>query len=488
MGDTGTQMEYEGFDKRLPALMDGDTVLLPEVALPLPLGGRSPNPGRDGEDDWADYTAGVLIPRWAVECIREGLIWGQELEADCDESGHSPIETLKARGDAIVRSPGEMDKWTRIVGWGIDAVRNLNLEQANKWHGGLVELLELGDVKSVPLGLRLAFSQKMGAFVAAYYWDSWAREGWPIVERCFRRGGELDDSDRKKAERLVAEGQSYWNRDPLTGQPMVLPDVMSNGHCFLGEKRWLNSGVNQMIKCLTELPVPKEKRELDMKTIWLLFRSHAGCLATFKAKEEDGVAYSVEREASRARAEARVLNAEALTAKAMAKMYQAQNNEEKARKAKDKAEKKLQKARKWKIIAEERGRQLKELKSGIEEARKSADEARQESKRTRLAVQKEKREVANYEDWIFGYNEFESMTSGPDAIPYGDAIDILFHPEGKYAKRQFGAKSTFKRRYDRWRNELGSEQDPEQYRLKLKGNKRQRNAESKRKAARKRPS
>lgn len=162
LADNHGTTEHEGFDKLLPALMDGDTVLLPEVTLPLPLGGRNQNPGRDGEDDWADYAASVLIPRWAVECIREGLIWGQELEEDCDENGFFPIETIQERVNAIMRSQGELDKWRRIVGWGIDAVRHLDVEQANKWQGGLVELLELDNDRSVPKGLRLALPRKMG--------------------------------------------------------------------------------------------------------------------------------------------------------------------------------------------------------------------------------------------------------------------------------------------------------------------------------------
>lgn len=242
MGDIGIQMGHEGFDKQLPALMDGDTVLLPEAVLPLPLGGRSPNPGRDGEDDWADYAAEVLIPRWAVECIRDGLVLGQELEEDYDENGYYPIETMQERVAAILRNPGEQDKWKRIVGWGIDAVRHLDLEQANKWQGGLVELLKSGNTPSMPLRLRLAFTRKNETFLAVFYWYSWAREGWSIVEGCFHQSGEMDDSDRKKAKRLVAEGQTYWNRDPITGQPMVLSDRMFNGHWFIGERRWMNAG------------------------------------------------------------------------------------------------------------------------------------------------------------------------------------------------------------------------------------------------------
>lgn len=104
-------------DKQLPALMDGDTVLLPAATLPLPLGGRSTNPGRDGEDDWADYAAEILIPRWAMECIRENLVWGQELvEGDVVHVGDDEWErldngeSLKERIDTIMGKPGEMDK------------------------------------------------------------------------------------------------------------------------------------------------------------------------------------------------------------------------------------------------------------------------------------------------------------------------------------------------------------------------------------------
>lgn len=197
----GRDQIIETPDKTLPALMDGDTELLPAAELPLPLGGTSINPGKDWEDEWADLASSLLIPRWAVECIRADLVNGQGLREG---------ESLKERTETILRTPGEMDKWRRIVGWGIEVVRHLDLDSAEKWNGSLSELLALGDCKNVSPLLRHAFADRWNDFLAVKYWDDWATAGRSLVETFFKRG-VVDVTDREKAARLVKEAQSYWN-------------------------------------------------------------------------------------------------------------------------------------------------------------------------------------------------------------------------------------------------------------------------------------
>ncbi len=383
MNDNKPQTTVRGTpDKQLPALMDGNTVLLPATTLPLPLGGRSTYPGRDGEDDWADYAAEVLIPRWAVECIRDGLVWGQELEEDCDpEDGYFPIEIMKERVEAILRSPGEMDKWKRIVGWGIDVVRHLDLDRANEWHGGLVELLALGDEKFMSWTLRVAFSQKCSRFIAAAYWASWAKAGWAIVDQCFSKREALDDACRDKILRLVAEGSAYWASNEITGKLIVIPNKIPGFHWFFGKKSWMNNDISQMLKCLTELLTPPTERELSMDTIWLLLGSNMAYFHICKEKEADMMQSELHLKTILAQKETQVADAQTRAAESEAELYRAQSREGELHKALEREAEK----REWAENRRREAEQTAAVYNALAEERKTEKDEAQRREREQAA-------------------------------------------------------------------------------------------------------
>lgn len=269
-------------EKHLPALVVDGKEFLPAVALPLPLGGRSLKPGRDGEDDWADYAAEVLVPRWAVECIQHGLVLGQELEEDYDpDDGPFPVESMQDRVATILQTPGELDKWKRIVGWGIQVVRNLDEQTADNWTGGLMELLELGEEPPMPRWLCEAWRRRRADVIAVVYWASWAMDVWKIVEKA---PGEstLDESSYNKAERLLAEANAHWEWHPI---PSKRPQL----RLVLGKHAWQNHDVTQMVKCLTELMSPPTNRTLKTREIQMIAEGNMAYYRVHAEKAEADV-------------------------------------------------------------------------------------------------------------------------------------------------------------------------------------------------------
>ena len=191
---------YEAPEHPIPSLMDGDMAILPPEKVPLPLGGRGPVLGENGEDEWEIAATKILVPRWAAECIQKRLVFGQELREG---------ESLKARVEAIIQTPGEMDKWKRILKWGLAIVRQMDLEMAKRWSGGLIELLDFEVASDMPRLLRFAFSKGWALFISLVYWDAWSQACWDLASTSQPEGWSA--SDRERAARLLEEGQSIWS-------------------------------------------------------------------------------------------------------------------------------------------------------------------------------------------------------------------------------------------------------------------------------------
>lgn len=230
------------------------------------------------------------------------------------------------------------------MGWGIEVVRHLDLNRANEWHGGLLELLPLGDEKSIFWKLRVAFSQKCSWFLAAAYWVSWAKDGWAIVDQCLSKQEALDDACRETILRLVAEGRAYWERHALTAELTVIPNKIPGIRLFRRKRAWMNNDVSQMLTCLTELLTPPTKRQLSMETIWLVF---GGNLAYFEAcaeKGADAIQNSLRMQTIQDKNEALVADVQTRAAALEAERYRALGREDELRKALEREEQERKRA------------------------------------------------------------------------------------------------------------------------------------------------
>lgn len=279
--------------KRLPALMDGEIVLLPEAVLPLPRMGRRILPGGLQEREWFDIVSEILIPRWAVECIRDNLVWGQELRAG---------ESLKERVETILHTPGERDKWERIVGWGRRPVRALNMETAEKWSGGWSDLVALDKGKRIPYTVHLAFSNRYSEYLGVAYWESWVCDAGDLMAMMRRlKDGMLTGSLRARAARLVAEAKTYWGSYPIPGKQCISSDGTRKG----------NQDVEEMCLCLSELLIPPAERKISEEKLRMLFATNSAYYLDVARRALDRVNHDARNQVLLAQMEAKVAEAEA---------------------------------------------------------------------------------------------------------------------------------------------------------------------------------
>lgn len=377
-------------EKFLPALVVDGTEMLPAAALPLPLGCKSLKPGRDGGDDWADYAAETLLPRWAVECIRQGLVLGQELEEDCNEDGPFPVETMKQRVDVILRTPGEMDKWKRIVGWGIEIVRNLDVQVADKWNGGLLELLDSSDASPMPKWLGWAWERRRPDVISVAYWDSWVTDAWLLVDAAGEEG--LKESDREKAARLVAEAHTYWSNPTLFD---MFPHPRMR--LYFGDGRWRTDIVSQMVKCLTDLMRPPKERKLDRADIRMIADGNKALCDTCTEKVAADVLNAVRIQAIEAEAQAEVAGAKTREAEAEVRAKEA---ESRMHQIQADAENDVQKANQERNLAIISRQEADIARLQAENERQSEAEARQRAEEACLRAEEIAHELAKErDDW-----------------------------------------------------------------------------------------
>lgn len=278
--------------KRLPALMDGEIVLLPEAVLPLPRMGRRILPGGLQESEWFDIVSEILIPRWAVECIRDNLVWGQELRVG---------ESLKERVETILHTPGERDKWERIVGWGRRPVRALNMETAEKWSGGWSDLVALDKGKRIPYTVHLAFSNRYSEYLGVAYWESWVCDAGNLMATWWQNGGVLNDSRRGCATRLVAEAKTYWRSYPIPGKLCISSDGT----------RGRNQDVEEMCLCLSELLLTPAERKMSGEKIRMLFATNSAYYLDVARRSLDRVIHDAHNQVIFAQMKVKLAEAEA---------------------------------------------------------------------------------------------------------------------------------------------------------------------------------
>lgn len=453
--------------KPLPALIDGNIELLPSAVLPLPLGGTSENPGKNGEDEWADLAIQLLIPRWAVECIKADLVTGQALREG---------ESLKERTETILRTQGEMDKWRRIVGWGINVVRHLDVASAEKWNGSLRELLELGDPKNVSILIRLAFSARWNDFLGVKYWYDWATAGWYLVEEWLRRRA-LGDADREKAARLVIEAKSYWAHCPIPNKT-PLADLLFN------QDKWRGDDVGQMCHCLSMLQSQPPEPTWDKTETWMIFGGNWAYYRAVAKGEYEKRIDDIHVKTLFAQMEAQVAEANAREQEAQADKFNALGMAEAEAEARNRAEgewKRLEEERRKETearaqaeaLAEERGRLLSMklvTKEDVGAVGAKVDEVKEEAIRARVAAG-DKGEREERDGRLVGVfvKFFEEL--GPGVDPQGKIVfahfqDFIVGGENRLALGRCQSWRTFRVRYAEWIG-MGRPTSGKEYRAKL---------------------